>query len=85
MCRKGTTSCSASVFHFLIYMRSKQVLERKLKKRKWKLIQQKKLKYDLKNKKAKNVALNLELEKHKKCKMKNLSLTSVTRNNSLNY
>ena len=63
--------------------RSKEALERrKLKKRKWKLIQQKKLKNDLKNEKAKNVALNRELDKHKKCKMKNLSLTSVTRNNN---
>ena len=63
--------------------RSKEALERrKLKKRKWKLIQQKKLKNDLKNEKAKNVALNRELDKHKKCKMKSLSLTSVTRNNN---
>ena len=63
--------------------RSKEALEqRKLKKRIWKLIQQKKLKNDLKNEKAKNVALNRELDKHKKCKMENLSLTSVTRNNN---
>ena len=41
------------------------------------------MKNDLKNEKAKNVALNLELDKHKICKMKNLSLTSVTRNNNL--
>ena len=63
--------------------RSKEALEqRKLKKRIWKLIQQKKLKNDLKNEKAKNVALNRELDKHKKCKMENLSLTCVTRNNN---
>ena len=84
MCRNGTTSCSASTFHFFFEMvRSKEALkQRKLKKRKRKLIQQKKLKNDLKNEKTKNFALNHELDKHKKCKMKNLSLTSVTRNNN---
>ena len=47
--------------------RSKEALERrKLKKRKRKLIQQKKSKNDLKNEKAKNVVLNRELDKHKK-------------------
>ena len=52
--------------------RSKEALERrKLKKRKWKLIQQKKLKNDLKNEKAKNVALNRELDKHKKMQNEN--------------
>ena len=65
-------------------MRSKKALERrKLKKKKWKVIKQTKLKNGLKNEKAKNVALNLELEKHKNCKMKNLSLRSVTRKNNL--
>ena len=37
----------------------------------------------MKNEKAKNVALNLEFDKHKICKMKHLSLTSVTRNINL--
>ena len=41
------------------------------------------MKNDLKKEKAKNVALNHELDRRKKCKMKNLSLTPVTRNNNL--
>ena len=41
-----------------------------IKNRKWKPIQQKKLKNNLKNEKKKNVALNLELDKHKNTKWK---------------
>lgn len=54
--------------------RSKEAFERrKLKKRTWKVINQKKLTNDLKNEKAKNAALNNEFEKHKNCNIKNLS------------
>ena len=60
--------------------RSKEALEgRNLKKRKWKLIQQKKLKNDLNNKKPNNFPLNRELDKQKKFKMKNVFFTCVTR------
>ena len=63
--------------------RSKETLERRNLKKKWKVIQQKEFKNDLENEKAENAALNLELNKHKNCKMKNLFLVTITRNNNL--